>query len=161
MWDVEQDLARFEHESPWTTAVAISPDGKILATAGQNRLRFWNCATGEPVGEIDVRGWVSSLAYSPGGDLLAVGGSDGYLTVWDATTHRKVWSASLGSTWAIEMIFLLSVGAGLTLLFFAIVFSRTPVGRASRTESPKLLVGKESGFKPRRFPDDPSIGADS
>jgi WD40 repeat protein len=54
-------------------AVAFSPDGKLLASAGDAGVRVWNLATGQPVGApmTGPTGVVRAVAFSPDGKLLA------------------------------------------------------------------------------------------
>ncbi|MBX3411621.1 MAG: hypothetical protein KF708_02795 [Pirellulales bacterium] len=65
-------------------AVAYSPDGMLLASGGgDQKVRLWNAATGEPVGELDHQGPVLGLAFSPDGGLLASIDSDRTVKLWN------------------------------------------------------------------------------
>ncbi len=66
-------------------ALAISPDGKTIASAGGSEIHLWDAATGERKqtltgGHVEP---VKGLAYSPDGTSLAAGDDKGRLVVWD------------------------------------------------------------------------------
>jgi WD40 repeat protein len=76
-------------------ALAQSPDGKTLVTAGTDKVvRFWDSASGQQRLVLKGnRGAVLSVAFSPEGALLATGGSEGVVQLWDAATgeERRTW----------------------------------------------------------------------
>lgn len=88
---------------PLTSAVAIravawSPDGSLLATAG-GQVSLWQASTGQAIATLldatDV-GWQDSVAFSPDGRLLATGGDDGVRLFTVAT--RKPYGPALPGT---------------------------------------------------------------
>jgi WD40 repeat protein len=73
-------------------AVAVSPDGRTLASGGaDNAVRLWDLATCTPVAALERHtDRVLSLAFSPDGKLLASGSSDGTIVMWDPVNRREV-----------------------------------------------------------------------
>lgn len=104
VWDVESGAPRtiWRDSSP-VHALAISPDGKTLATAGGGRgeigpVKLWDFPIGG-VGEPKLRttlpepgGYVRYLAFSPDGSALAaacaLGETWGQVLVWDAAAGK-------------------------------------------------------------------------
>jgi WD40 repeat protein len=69
----------------WVHSLAISPDGKTLATGSdrENSLKLWNASTGKPRITISNRVTpVESLAFSPDGKTLVTNGEDGKIEIW-------------------------------------------------------------------------------
>jgi len=103
---------RFRHNS---TAIAYSPDGKILASGGRdNVIRLFEAASGKEIRRLvghrprsympgkDAKnpvdtlvsatgeGGVNSVAFSPDGKVLASGGWDDTLRLWNVETGKEI-----------------------------------------------------------------------
>ncbi|KAI0339475.1 WD40 repeat-like protein [Trametopsis cervina] len=79
--------------------VAISPDGRIIATAHDDRtIGLWNAVTGERVGEplIGHTYWVRSVAFCPDGTTIASGSDDGTIHLWNVATGEQIGYALRG-----------------------------------------------------------------
>jgi WD40 repeat protein len=77
--------------------LARSPDGRILASGGNNHrataegrcARLWDAISGQPVGELmRHQGPVLGLAFRPDGRYLLTGSHDGTVRLWDAATGQ-------------------------------------------------------------------------
>jgi WD40 repeat protein len=79
---------RFRHNGT-ITCLAYSPDGKFLASVGDDGLRLWESTTGKhAVPLLPVFG-IESLAFSPDSRIIAVGGRDKTVSVWEVAEILK------------------------------------------------------------------------
>ncbi len=73
--------------------VALSPDGKTIASAGgrEGRIVLWERATGKRLREFREAGtWIVQLGFSPDGKFLAASTWDNSLRLYDPTTGREL-----------------------------------------------------------------------
>ncbi|MFI0452037.1 NACHT and WD repeat domain-containing protein [Actinomadura sp. 6N118] len=99
------------------SAMAVSPDGNTLATAGFDRkVRVFDIATGRPRGGplgVTSNGLVDALAFSPNGVTLAITADDESVRLWDLARGRPVGAALTGFDSAVTTIAFSSDGAAL------------------------------------------------
>jgi RNA polymerase sigma factor (sigma-70 family) len=82
---------RLRH-SGFVHAVAVSPDGKTLASGSEDKLiKLWNPMTGEELGRFAGHtGVVESVCFTPDGKTLVSGGTDGMVRVWDLAAGKEM-----------------------------------------------------------------------
>lgn len=91
LWNISSGkLIRSFDAKSYIETVAISPDGKILATGlRDNAIKLWNVNTGELIRTlIGHAGQVMTVAFSPDGKTLASGSWDDTIKLWNVNTNN-------------------------------------------------------------------------
>jgi WD40 repeat protein len=91
-------------DPPRHTALAFSPDGKLLASCSSAKTVFvWDLATKKPRKLEGHAKGVRSLAFSPDGTTLATGGEDGVALLWDTASGKMkgTWKGHKGAVTAV------------------------------------------------------------
>ncbi|HWS86886.1 MAG TPA: LpqB family beta-propeller domain-containing protein [Pyrinomonadaceae bacterium] len=77
---------RLEEQDEAGVSSAFSPDGRLLALGTTRRLRLFDAATRQQLGQPLLEGGeVLSVSFSRDGRLLAAGNTSGVVTVWDTS----------------------------------------------------------------------------
>ncbi len=81
--------------------LAFSPDGKILASCGYDRLiKLWDVAAKKELRVLkDHSDSVYGLAFSPDGKLLASASADRAVKVWEVATGRRLYTLAESTDW--------------------------------------------------------------
>jgi WD40 repeat protein len=77
---------------PAAWCVAFSPDGKRLASGGEEKVvRLWDVSERKEIQALnDHTGAIRGVCFSPDGLFLASGDDDGVVRLWDARTGRPI-----------------------------------------------------------------------
>jgi WD40 repeat protein/serine/threonine protein kinase len=89
--------APLRHAGP-VPGVAVSPDGRLFATAGvSGAVVLWDVATRKERRTITAQGGgVAGVAFSPDSRLVAAAGDNGLVQVWEVATGRNLFSVRHG-----------------------------------------------------------------
>jgi len=91
LWEVasRKQRARLAHDG--VTAVAFSPDGRLLATASvdDSTARLWEVASGQERGRLAHDREVYGVVFSPDGRLLATASWDSTARLWNVTSGQE------------------------------------------------------------------------
>ena len=94
--DVPADVILRTGHSGVVTALAFSPDGRLLATASiSGEVLLWNPQEGTEEARLSEQyARVRSIVFSPDGRLLAAGSEDGFIRIWDVEKRLLIHTLS-------------------------------------------------------------------
>src|SRR5262249_6039135 len=117
VWEIAtgKEVATVEPLQNNYLSVALSADGKLLATGGQysgrgagksederkrsQTVQLWDVTTGKEIRKLKIEGFpLAGLAFSPDGKTLTAASSGSGLTVWGVTTGKAVGHIADGSS---------------------------------------------------------------
>lgn len=114
LWRRPRDVRAFSlaAQTP-VTAVAVSPDQTLLATAAaQHTIRLWNAAQGQDAGTLSGHtGAITGLRFTPDGKHLISASADQTLRVWNVAEKQLVGRIDTASpVQAVELVMTAAAG---------------------------------------------------
>jgi len=110
-WENSKEIWKVE-TSGWLKAMALSPDGALLATGGRDAVvRLWSTKDGKLVKELKGHTRdIYSATFHPDGKSLATGDYDGKILHWDVATGKLARTLDAGLLLTRNSDFLCDVG---------------------------------------------------
>ena len=85
-----RSIAELDYEGSRSSTLAISPDGRYLATASRkNTARIWETTDWQETQRLRHEGKVRAVAFSPDGQTLATGSEDGTARFWTVASGKE------------------------------------------------------------------------
>jgi hypothetical protein len=93
LWDVAtgKEIRQFRGHQGWLGCIVYSPDGKMVAAAGEDKvIHLWDVATGEEVRRlVGHQSFLQSVRFSPDGRMLASASLDRTVRLWEVSTGQE------------------------------------------------------------------------
>jgi WD40 repeat protein len=110
--DEPKPLRTVEAHQGWVRAVAVSPDGKTIASCGNDlAVKLWDAADGKPVRTLEGHSThVYNVAFHPDGTRLASCDLKGVVKDWDLKTGACVRDLDARALWKYDPTFMADIG---------------------------------------------------
>lgn len=85
-----KEQLRWADSPGYITTAALSPDGNLLATSGEDRsVSLWDVSDGQLITRLDHHsGSVNEISFSTDGERMLSASSDGSVGIWDLSKNR-------------------------------------------------------------------------
>lgn len=98
-----EELFEVRHDTQ-INAIALSSDGRKIATASDGTVTIWDVASGKEEINITSNGYVSDVSFSPDGKKLATASNDYTARIWNAYTGEEL-AKMVHDNWVVSVAF--------------------------------------------------------
>ncbi len=105
VWELStgNEIHTLTAHSNFVNSIAISPDGKFVASVGGDIVKLWELSTGQEVRTLSGHSQlIHSVTFSPDGQMLASGANDKTIKLWNPNTGEEI--RTLSGTNLIEVV---------------------------------------------------------
>src|SRR5258708_7838017 len=88
--DTGKEIRVIDATPDGVSAIAYSPNGKILAQGSGNAILLREADTAKEIRKINSPGGITSLAFAPDGNTLAAKGRDQVIRLWETDTAKEI-----------------------------------------------------------------------
>jgi WD40 repeat protein len=123
VWPLDADAPTpkqsFAAHKGWVRALALSPDGRTLASCGNDQLvRLWSVPGCKPLRTLEGHeSHVYNVAFHPGGRWLASADLKGVVKVWDLTTGGATRELDAKALYKYDPGFMADIGGARSMAF--------------------------------------------
>ncbi len=147
-WNIADEHANYTIYTDSLSCIALSPDGKTIASGGFKGLHLWDAETGTHKAELAGHVWgIRTIAFSPDGTKIASGKTN-ELFIWETTNGARIMSIPGHTKYLWEIAFSPDNQTLVTDTDDNMKFWDTSIGKLKTTFYTGRSIGDSMDFNP-------------